>query len=71
VNAGVALLREIQQNPALSYEIIGFIDDAPAKVGNFIHRVRVLGNGAVLSYIVAAQNIEMVLIAMPSPTARR
>jgi FlaA1/EpsC-like NDP-sugar epimerase len=65
-DAGVALLREIQQNPALSYEIIGFIDDAPAKVGNFIHRVRVLGNGAVLSHIVASQNIETVLIAMPS-----
>jgi FlaA1/EpsC-like NDP-sugar epimerase len=67
-DAGVTLLREIHQNPALSYEIIGFIDDSPAKVGNFIHRVRVLGNGAVLSYIVAAQNIETVLIAMPSAT---
>jgi FlaA1/EpsC-like NDP-sugar epimerase len=67
-DAGVALLREIQQNPALSYEIVGFIDDAPAKVGNFIHRVRVLGNGAVLSYIVASQSIETVLIAMPSAT---
>ena len=67
-DAGVALLREIQQNPALSYEIVGFIDDSPAKVGNFIHRVRVLGNGAVLSYIVASQNIETVLIAMPSAT---
>jgi FlaA1/EpsC-like NDP-sugar epimerase len=67
-DAGVALLREIQQNPALSYEIVGFIDDAPAKVGNFIHRVRVLGNGAVLSYIVASQTIETVLIAMPSAT---
>jgi FlaA1/EpsC-like NDP-sugar epimerase len=67
-DAGVALLREVQQNPALSYEIVGFIDDAPAKVGSFIHRVRVLGNGAVLSYIVAAQNIETVLIAMPSAT---
>jgi FlaA1/EpsC-like NDP-sugar epimerase len=67
-DAGVTLLREIHQNPALSYEIIGFIDDSPAKAGNFIHRVRVLGNGAVLSYIVAAQNIEMVLIAMPSAT---
>src|ERR1017187_6736585 len=54
-DAGVTLLREIHQNPALSYEVVGFIDDAPAKVGNFIHRVRVLGNGAVLSYIVAAQ----------------
>jgi FlaA1/EpsC-like NDP-sugar epimerase len=67
-DAGVTLLREIHQNPALSYEIIGFIDDSPAKAGNFIHRVRVLGNGAVLSYIAAAQNIEMVLIAMPSAT---
>ncbi|MGA9625797.1 MAG: hypothetical protein WBQ65_15095, partial [Bryobacteraceae bacterium] len=67
-DAGVALLREIQQNPALSYEVVGFIDDSPAKVGNFIHRVRVLGKGAVLSYIVASQNIETVLIAMPSAT---
>jgi FlaA1/EpsC-like NDP-sugar epimerase len=67
-DAGVTLLREIHQNPALSYEIVGFIDDSPAKAGNFIHRVRVLGNGDVLSYIVAAQAIEMVLIAMPSAT---
>jgi FlaA1/EpsC-like NDP-sugar epimerase len=66
--AGLSLLREIRQNPALSYEIVGFIDDAPAKAGSFIHRVRVLGNGAVLSYIVASQNIETVLIAMPSAT---
>jgi FlaA1/EpsC-like NDP-sugar epimerase len=67
-DAGVTLLREIHQNPALAYEIVGFIDDSPGKAGNFIHRVRVLGNGAVLSYIAAAQNIEMVLIAMPSAT---
>jgi FlaA1/EpsC-like NDP-sugar epimerase len=67
-DAGVTLLREIHQNPALSYEIVGFIDDSPAKAGNFIHRVRVLGNGAVLSYIAAAQTIETVLIAMPSAT---
>ena len=67
-DAGVSLLREIHQNPALAYEIVGFIDDSPGKAGNFIHRVRVLGNGAVLSYVAAAQNIEMVLIAMPSAT---
>src|ERR1017187_1120394 len=32
-DAGVALLGEIQRNPALSYEIVGFIDDDPAKAG--------------------------------------
>lgn len=67
-DAGIALLREIQQNPALSYEIVGFIDDAPAKAGNFIDRVKIFGNGAALPSIVASQTIETVLIAMPSAT---
>jgi FlaA1/EpsC-like NDP-sugar epimerase len=67
-DAGVGLLREIYQNPALSYEIVGFIDDDPTKVGNFIHRVRVFGNGAVLPSIVTSQAIETVLITIPSAT---
>lgn len=67
-DAGVALLREIQQNPALSYEIVGFIDDDPAKASGYIHRFRVFGNGAALRSIVASQSIEMILIAMPSAT---
>src|ERR1035441_6593858 len=67
-DAGVGLLREIHQNPALSYEIVGFIDDAPAKIGNFIHRVKVFGNGAALPSVVASETIETVLIALPSAT---
>jgi FlaA1/EpsC-like NDP-sugar epimerase len=67
-DAGVALLREIQQNPVLTYQIVGFIDDSPAKRGSFIRRVRVFGNGAVLRSVVASQSIETVLIALPSAT---
>jgi FlaA1/EpsC-like NDP-sugar epimerase len=67
-DAGVVLLREIQRNPALSYEIVGFIDDDPAKAGSFIDRVKVFGNGAALASIVASRTIETVLIAMPSAT---
>jgi FlaA1/EpsC-like NDP-sugar epimerase len=67
-DAGVALLREIQQNPALSYQVVGFIDDAPAKRGSFIRRIRVFGNGAALPSVVASQSIETVLIALPSAT---
>jgi FlaA1/EpsC-like NDP-sugar epimerase len=67
-DAGVALFREIQQNPALSYEIVGFIDDSPTKVGNFIHRTRVFGTGDVLRSVVASEAIETVLIALPSAT---
>ena len=67
-DAGVTLLREIQQNPVLAYEIAGFIDDDPAKAGRFIHGTRVLGNGSALPSIVPSQAIETVLIAFPSAT---
>ncbi len=67
-DAGVTLLREIHQNPALCYEVIGFIDDDPAKPGGFIHRVKVLGSGASLPSIVRSHAVEMVFIALPSAT---
>src|ERR1035437_6063291 len=70
-DAGVSLLREIQQNSALSYEIVGFIDDDPAKAASFIHRVRVFGNGAALPSVIASQAIETVLIALPSATGKQ
>ena len=65
-DAGVALLREIRQNPALTYEVVGFVDDDPAKTGSFIRHTKVFGNGAALPSIVAAQAVENVLIALPS-----
>jgi FlaA1/EpsC-like NDP-sugar epimerase len=67
-DAGVTLLREIHQNPALSYQIVGFIDDDPAKAGRFIHGTKVLGKGAAMPSMVASQAIETVLIALPSAT---
>jgi len=65
-DAGVTLLREIHQNPALRYDVVGFIDDNRAKSGSLIHRVKVLGGGAALPSIVATETIEIVLIALPS-----
>jgi len=65
-DAGVTLLREIHQNPALAYEIAGFIDDDPAKTGSLIYRVKVFGDGAALPAIAVARNVQMVLIALPS-----
>jgi FlaA1/EpsC-like NDP-sugar epimerase len=65
-DAGVALLREIHQNPALAYEIVGFVDDSPARVGSMIHRATVLGTGAGLPSLVRVHAVEMVLIALPS-----
>jgi FlaA1/EpsC-like NDP-sugar epimerase len=65
-DAGVSLLREIGQNPALAYDIAGFVDDNPVKAGSLIYRAKVFGNGEMLPSIVKDQHIDMVLIAMPS-----
>ena len=67
-DAGVALLREILQNSALAYDVVGFVDDNRAKVGTLIHRVKVLGKGAAVPSIVKAHSIETILIALPSAT---
>ena len=70
-DAGVTLLREIRKNPALAYDVVGFIDDSPGKTGARVYQVRVLGNGAMLPSIAQQRAIEMVLIAMPSATGQQ
>jgi FlaA1/EpsC-like NDP-sugar epimerase len=65
-SAGVALLREIQQNAALLYEVVGFVDDNPTKIGTTIHRTPVVGSGCALPALVRSHSVETVLIALPS-----
>jgi FlaA1/EpsC-like NDP-sugar epimerase len=66
--AGMTLLREIRQSPALAYQLTGFIDDAPEKCGRLIQGARVFGNGQDLPRIVRDEQIEMILIAVPRAT---
>lgn len=67
-NAAVSLLRDIRQNAALSYEICGFLDDNPQKLGLVLQGVRVLGNGDDLAAVARKHRAEFVLIAIPSAT---
>src|ERR1039457_5498638 len=69
-DAGVSLLREIRRNPALAYDVAGFVDDNPIKTGAMIYRAKIFGNGEALPSIVKAHGIDMVLIALPSATGR-
>jgi FlaA1/EpsC-like NDP-sugar epimerase len=66
--AGVTLLREVRRNSALAYEVVGFIDDSPEKVGTWIQRAKILGSGSDLPFVVRAHGVELVLIALPSAT---
>jgi FlaA1/EpsC-like NDP-sugar epimerase len=67
-SAGVTLLREIQNNPKLSYRVRGFVDDQPDKKGARILGVPVLGGGDEVEALVTKQDVETILIAIPSAT---
>jgi FlaA1/EpsC-like NDP-sugar epimerase len=67
-NTGEALLREIHRMSVTEYEMVGFIDDDPAKQGINIHGFPVLGTVEQLPAICKEKAIEEVAIAMPSAT---
>jgi FlaA1/EpsC-like NDP-sugar epimerase len=65
-NAGMTLLREIQVNPGMPYDVRGFVDDRRGKKGMNILGIRVLGCGEEVEALVRKHSIEMILIAIPS-----
>lgn len=65
-DAGEKILREIMDNDALHYEVIGFVDDDASKQGLTIHGIRVLGTVERLPRIFKKENAQQVLIAVPS-----
>ena len=67
-DAGIILLREIRNNPQLSYRLRGFLDDRPDKKGLYLAGVPVLGGGDEAESLVRKHNIQTILIAIPSAT---
>jgi len=70
-NAGEALLREIHRMSVTQYDVVGFIDDDPAKKGINIHGIPVLGSVEQLPQICEQHSIDEIAIAMPSATHRQ
>jgi FlaA1/EpsC-like NDP-sugar epimerase len=67
-NAGASLLRDLRQDPALNYDVCGFVDDNPEKAGLVLQGLRVLGGGSDLEAVARKYRAEFVLIAIPSIT---
>src|SRR5579863_223230 len=67
-NAGASLLRDLRQDAALPYEVCGFVDDNPRKLGLVLQGISVLGSGDDLAVISRKQRAEFVLIATPAAT---
>lgn len=65
-DAGEKILREIKIHRELNYEVLGFLDDDPKKIGKKIHGVKVLGPIRSLPNIVKELRIQEVIISIPS-----
>ena len=65
-DAGRMIVREMQANPRVGLQPIGFIDDDPNKQGVRIHNVPVLGKHERLAEIARDHKISQAIIAMPT-----
>lgn len=65
-DAGALVVRELQKNPDLNLTAVGFLDDNPAKQGQQIHGIQVLGKINDVSKVVESKNVDEVVIAIPS-----
>ncbi len=70
-DAGSLLLRDIETQPHLGYNVVGFLDDKHEKHGLLIRGVRVLGPVSDVVKLVEDLEVEELLVAMPSMSSDR
>jgi FlaA1/EpsC-like NDP-sugar epimerase len=68
--AGEMLVRDIFRDPGYGYQPVGFVDDAPRKLGMDIHGVRVVGATEDVPKLARSLDIDLILIAIPSANSR-
>ena len=65
-DAGEILLRELSRSSVLEYDILGFVDDEPAKQHMRIHDIEVIGTVDQLDTLTRSLRVQEILIAIPS-----
>ena len=68
--AGEMLARDMLRDPRHAYFPAGFVDDKPRRQGGEVHGVPVLGPTEAIPEIAARQGIDLLMLAVPSATAR-
>lgn len=70
-NAAENAVREILRMPVEQYRVVGFLDDDPAKHKARIHGIEVLGPISSIKEVCEQENVDEILIAMPSASAKQ
>ncbi len=69
--AGVMAVREIRNRGDSDLELVGFVDDDPAKLGSVIHGLRVLGSADDLPRLAVERRVNEVVITIAEANAAR
>lgn len=69
-SAGEALIREIENNPALGINPVGFLDDDSNKKGLALHGVPVLGGIDKIMDITTEYRVKQIFLTMPSASSQ-
>ncbi len=65
-DCGEKIYREIRDNASLQYNVVGFLDDDPKKLGRLIHGIPIIGQISEIKNIAERVNANEFLIAIPS-----
>src|SRR5512133_1649368 len=65
-DAGALVVRELQKNPQINLQPVGFLDDSPDKQRQQIYGVPVVGQLADLAHTLDTRKVDQVIIAIPS-----
>jgi FlaA1/EpsC-like NDP-sugar epimerase len=65
-DAGAMVVKELQKNPELNLNPVGFLDDNKAKMSQQIHGVPVVGTLSDIGKVIESKKIDEVIIAIPS-----
>ncbi|QWR77189.1 polysaccharide biosynthesis protein [Candidatus Magnetomonas plexicatena] len=63
-NSAEMLVREISRQLVPEFNVIGFLDDDPNKIGAYVHSIKVLGKIDKLRDLIYQYNIQVVIIAI-------
>ena len=69
-NAAETVIREIHRMRVERYQVVGLVDDDPTKKGIFMHGVSMLGTTDEIRRICEDEDVEEIIIAMPSATQK-
>lgn len=69
-DAGNQLIKEINNSRYIRKKVVGVIDDDHAKIGNYIHGAKVVGDRSCIPAKVQELHVHEIIVAMPSASPK-